>query len=207
MIKQTLLLFIAIPNLIFSQKFTVPIEVFSSSKEFHYQHVISNRIDSSRFSFFNLTTFSTEYKSFRTNNTYLISNLITYDFSSKWALGAGGGISSGGEFLSIGVRYLYYNDRFTFAYFPNLMYMGEMLGVNRFLIEYKPWQERKVNPYFRFQIITSTNRHGHTNYANLFRIGIEHNKLKLGIGTPWFNSFTIPHFTSKQFGLFINRSF
>jgi hypothetical protein len=163
-----------------AQQPPIPVEVMVGTKSGMYQMTINKRFTAdSKFKFFNLVNYEVDYED-QTPNKYIVQTIASYEFIKGFDVGAGANLSAFGGFRPV-VSTSY--TRFTRAMgiIINPVYEihkdGEFSVLARF--EWHPVNDKKIQPYFSVQALTSWKDVHSFSYHN-WRAGIQYKIFSFG---------------------------
>ncbi|WP_350291648.1 hypothetical protein [uncultured Croceitalea sp.] len=167
------------------------------------QYTFFKDFESTKFSFFNLTSVSADYNFGRASESYLIDNFLFYQIKNRISLAVEGAVNQKVFIVAIGTRYTYTKNNFRFAFFPSYRISDKRSLYTRILLEYQSPISSRVSLYFRGQFNASTNFSGESGLSNLYRLGLQYKNIRMGLGTPWFKPLEERAFRSKHLGFFL----
>lgn len=165
----------------------IPVELLMGHRAIQFQAIVSRPIsvEKPKWSYFGLTTFSTEYNNVADRNEFAALTFLNYGISKHWKLAAGGSINQKtGFFPSLGINYTWANPTWLVVAFPRVDLTGdnhlELFG----LTEFKPQIKPDWRMYNRVQVMYLHNP-TEGNHARSFvqlRTGIQYKNFQVGLG-------------------------
>ena len=164
----------------------LPVELFAGNRAAEYSFFWDHDLDTTRkVSLFNLTFFNINYDN-KSENTYEIYQIGTYNLNPNWGL-AGGGRFANQQFApQLAVSYQYESRDLYFNIFPTIQFFTQQkfVGYSLFgLLFYKP----RINETWKMfnQVILEPlfNGKGHLFSYQQIRVGLEYKELfQFGLG-------------------------
>lgn len=165
----------------------IPIEVLVGHRAIQFQAIVSRPLSASspKWSYFGLTTYSSEYTNRADRNEFVALSFLNYGLSKHWKLAAGGSINhKTGFFPSMGVNFTWANPTWLVVAFPRADLTGdhnlEMFG----LTEFKPQVKLNWRLYNRVQwmyLHNPTEGHHARSFLQL-RSGLQYKNFQVGAG-------------------------
>lgn len=168
-----------------------------------YQYTFLKAANTINLSFFNLTSIRTDYNFGRMSESYLIDNFLFYELTKGVSLATEMAWNQHGYSIAFGTRLSFGKNDFRFDIFPSFRISDRKYLLTRTLFEYQKSLGGQVALYFRGQINYSTDFSGKNHLANLYRLGLQYHKVRIGIGTPWFKALSKKSLKKELIGIFI----
>lgn len=152
----------------------IPVEVMVGTKSGMYQMTINKRFTAdSKFKFFNLVNYEVDYDD-QTPNKYIVQTIASYEFINGFDAGAGANLTAFGGFKPIfSASYSSFSRSMGIIINPvyEIYKDGEFSVLARF--EWHPVNEKKIQPYFSVQALTSWKDVHSFSYHN-WRAGVKY---------------------------------
>ncbi|WP_133248437.1 hypothetical protein [Flagellimonas aquimarina] len=187
----------------FLQSQNISMESTFMNEKIKHQYIFFKDFEATKFSFFNLTSISTDYNFGRVSESYLLDNFVFYEIKKGVSLAAEAALNQEAHSLAVGARYTYNKNNFRFTFFPSYRILDKRYLYTRMLLEYKSPISRQVHVYFRGQVNGSTDFSGNNKLTNLYRLGLQYKNIRFGLGTPWFKALSAKPLKLELFGFFI----
>ena len=180
----------------------IPVEVFAGQNSSMYQMIVSKQITpTSNFGFFNIINYEVDYSEF-TPNSYVIQSVFDYQIIKGLKIGVGANLKAFGGFKPlIAVNYSVFSKDIGFLIQPSFELHKDGNAEVFSMFEWHPINQKKVQPYFRFQGLVSFNDKHSFSY-HYWRAGLQYKMFRVG---PALNvQYTGPKATSNaNFGGFL----
>lgn len=172
----------------------IPIEMLFGNRAMQFQAIISRPIAAStKWSYFGLTTYTTEYNNAPNRNEFVALSFLNYSIAKHWKIAGGGSINHKTGFSpSVGINYTFANPTWLIVAFPR----ADLTGTNNLemfsLAEYKPQIKPDWRVYNRIQFMylhNPTERQHARSFVQL-RSGIQYKNMQVGLGytADWYGS-------------------
>jgi len=187
----------------------IPVQVFGGHKALEYNFLWYKDVDArGKWSLFNFTFFTIDYQD-KSQNTYEIYQVATYNFTKNWGLASGGRFSEGQFVPQLAISYQLESKDLYLNLFPSLQYFtdGQALAYSLFgLVFYRPplndtW---KIFSQLAFEpLLDAQGQHIFSyqqirlglDYKGHFQFGLGANLEQLGAQFEW----------RQNYGLFIRK--
>lgn len=181
----------------------IPVETMVGNNSTNFQMIVSRNLgEHKRFNFFNLTTFDENYSSYAPD-FYLIKSIASYNITPSLGVGLGANFSSdNGLRPLIAASYVKANRNYTLLFQPSYELHKDGLVELFAMYEWCPVNERKLQPYFRAQIMSSFNDAHVYSYHN-WRVGVQYKSFRIGPAVN-FQIIGSENMRQNNFGGFIN---
>jgi hypothetical protein len=181
----------------------IPIEAMVGNNSGMYQMIVFQNIgEAQKFSFFNLTTYEDSYST-NAPDYYLIKTIAGYHITRKLNVGLGANFNPIGGFRPlVAVSFTHVTKNYGLIIQPGYELYKDGLAEIFAMFEWSPKNERKIDIYFRVQVMSSFNNQ-HAYSYHFWRAGMKYKIFKIG---PALN---VQHVGSEaslhtNFGAFIN---
>lgn len=187
----------------------IPMEILFGHEKINYLAIMNFTFDNSKFGYFGVSSVLVPYENARANNEFVMSNVLTYNFSGKfYATGGAQFHYSKGVVPTTGIQFFSASPIWLFLLNPNLQFAPDTNAETVGIVEYKPRLSKNLGLYTRFQGIYNQNleRGAHDRSLLYLRLGLTKKRTSFGFG---FNlDFYGPDRVQEEnFGIFINHLF
>ncbi|MES2795876.1 MAG: hypothetical protein V4683_07925 [Bacteroidota bacterium] len=184
----------------------VPPEIMLGNERIFFQMSVSKPINTeSKFGFFNITTFQTDYKNTKIEQDFVSVSWLHYKIWKGLSPFAGVAMNQAIGFNTItGLQYVFANKEWLVVVAP-LMYLKATKDLEYFSkVEFKPALSEKVNLYTNLQILYNKNSKDNLhNRSYLYgRIGLTAKHLTYGLGAN-FDYYSPLKINKNNFGVFM----
>jgi len=184
----------------------VPVEVMAGNTYLNFQMIIIKHFSpTSKFGFFNVTTFNADYNNDKFKNESLIQSFLTFDLFKGISLNAGALLNSRTGFRpNAGLQYTLANRKLLLVLFPHID-LTETYNFEIFsLLEFKPPIKGNWGLYTRLQTVYNYNSKlgfHERSFINL-RLGLSYKTFAFGLGDN-VDYYGPNHDNTNNFGVFI----
>lgn len=158
----------------------IPVEIMVGGNSSMYQMIVNKRFAQDRkFKFFNLVNYEVDYDDL-TPDKYIVQTIASYEFIKGFDFGAGANLKAFGGFKPV-VSASYSNFSRTFGILINPVYEIHKDGEFSMLalFEWHPVNDKKIQPYFSVQALTSWKDAHSFSYHN-WRVGVQYKIFSFG---------------------------
>ena len=164
----------------------IPVEMLFGHRAMQFQAIISRPVaSSSKWSYFGLTTYASEYKNTPDRNEFVALSFLNYSIAKHWKIAGGGSINhKTGFFPSVGINYTFANPTWLIVAFPRADLTGDRNLEMFSLAEYKPQIKSDWRVYNRIQFMYLHNptEGQHARSFVQLRSGIQYKNMQVGLG-------------------------
>jgi hypothetical protein len=184
----------------------IPIEAFAGNSYFNFQMIVNKPLaEKSKFGFFNVTSFSGNYKNNPMRNEFLSQGLLTYEVLKGFSLAAGVTMNyKTGLRPTTGVQYVFANREWLLVILPRVDLRDDFNAETFGLIEYKPQLKQKIGLYSRIQVLYNHNskQEFHDRSYLYARIGLSFRNFQCGLGAN-LDRYSPAKINGENFGIFL----
>lgn len=168
----------------------IPIEIFIGNKAANFQLIVSKQLSpKSKFGFFNVTTFSGNYKEKNQGAEFYSQSIITAEIYKGISFIAGlSAMGSSNSPVNVrptaGLQYLFANEDFVVVIIPRFD-LTQTYNFETFTVfEYKPMLSENWGIYSRFQGLYNYNtKQNFHEVSNIYiRLGLSYKNVQFGLG-------------------------
>lgn len=158
----------------------IPVEVMTGNYSSMYQMIVNKRFGAqSPFKFFNLISYEVDYNEY-TPDDFIIESIVSYEFIRGFDAGLGANLKAHGGFNPVAsISYSNFSPTHGIVIQPvyELNKDGEFSTLA--IYEWHPVNDRKLQPYFRFQGLTAWGSKHAFSY-HYWRLGAQYHSFRLG---------------------------
>ncbi|PRX57604.1 hypothetical protein [Flagellimonas meridianipacifica] len=187
----------------------IPMEILFGHEKINYLAIMNFTFGKSKFGYFGVSSVLVPYENERANNEFVLSNVLTYNFSGKFYATRGAQFHySKGVVPTAGIQFFSASPTWLFLLNPNLQFAPDTNVEAVGIVEYKPRLSENLGLYTRFQGIYNQNLESglHDRSLLYLRLGLTKKKTSFGFG---FNLdfYGQDRRREENFGIFINHLF
>lgn len=187
----------------------IPMEILFGHEKINYLAIMNFKFGESKFGYFGVSSVLVPYENGRANNEFVLSNVLTYNFSGKfYATGGAQFHYSKGVVPTAGLQFFSASPTWLFVINPNLQLGPETTFGTVGIVEYKPGLSHSLRLYTRLQGIYSLNMESglHDRSLMYIRLGLTKKRTSFGLGLN-LDFYGLEKDREENFGIFINHLF